>query len=174
MYLPKHSSQTQHKLSIVYGYLVTDIDTTPAQTLCTIPSASMRQDLTLIYGVRYQEDFRFIGTQAVYTRGIFDRDSGGLFSGTSSCAVFNKTANFKMEDRQQITANTREHWYAQTDEAKRMRIVDEEEMERILDKLENGTYTPGQGMWSMDEPRDPTARETDDTYWLSPRRVRLL
>lgn len=170
-YAPKANTKSTDKPKIIYGYLIADIDTTPRQIVCTIPAASVRQDLTFQYGMRYQDDFRYAGTQAVYARGVYDRNTGGEISGTASCAIFNKTTSFKVKD---LIQNTKQHWHAQTDEQKRMRIVDEEEMDRILDKLEDGTHLPGQGTWCMEEPRNLMAKETDDTYWLSPRKVRLL
>ncbi len=171
---PEHKP---NEFKSTYGYRLTENNGALIEYI--IPSPSLREDLTFLYGVRYQDDFRFVHTKTMYAKGVLMRSTGYECPGNTACAVFREPRGKQLASKEltHLIQNTKQHWSAQTDEQKRMRIVDEEEMERILNRLEEGTLLPGQGTWRMVEPRDLMAKEDNDansSYWLSPRKVRLL
>lgn len=161
---------TQNAPNILYGYNITDLDIEPPEHTYTVPSPTLRRDLTFLYGVSYKDDFRYLRTSTEYAGGVTSGEE--IITKSTSCAVF-RTKELTDEELETIIRNTKQQWNAQSEEAKRIRIVDDEGMEEILKQLASRTATPGQITWSMIEPRDLTSKEEDNWHYLQPRRIKM-
>ena len=121
---------------------------------CVIPTPTLKQSVTLEYGMPYALDYRLTtDSRTMYMKGIVDMSKGGI-AATKNLSVrvidwSHPSTNPDPKHLQRVIDNTRAFWDTMPDDGGRS-IVTKATMMELLDGFESGLFMPGEVQWQID------------------------
>jgi hypothetical protein len=172
--LPTHTQQLKTFIGLdCNGYY--DPETHITERKIAIPTKTLTQYITSVYGVSPIEDYRCNPAKTVYFGDVADvTDQMRPMNSPASSYVFEMGRPLTEE----ILENTRAYWESMGSAEERGRIIDRELMLFLLDRLERGEWVVGAVPWRVltdMSGRDLSKKKDfipmEDYAWLQPRKV---
>jgi hypothetical protein len=119
---------------------------------CVIPTPTLKQSITLEYGMPYALDYRLTtDSRTMYMKGIVDMSKGGVAATKNLSVRVIDWSNVHPDPKhlQKIVSNTREFWETMPDDGGKS-IVTKATMMELLDGFESGLFMPGEVQWQID------------------------
>lgn len=117
-----------------------------ARRHCVLPTPTLKQSITLEYGMPYALDYRLTtDSRTMYMKGIVDMSKG--IAATKNLSV--RVIDWANKITPQIIDDTRKFWDTMPDDGGRS-IVTKATMLELLNEFENGSLAPGEVQWQID------------------------
>ena len=141
-----------------------------------IPSAALKRDVSTQYQVHHNLDYRLhAGSKTFYIKGVMDGMNNDPVKANANCYG----VDMRVPITPKVIYNTRQHWHNQSQYEKDMRIVTEDTMMQLLDKLESGDLVPNAIPWALEVLASGRSVKDDASFtpelldWLTPYKIGL-